>query len=88
MDLVLRPRSSQLAASSKTITESYTLETIYNEAMEEVKALHTSGKLSDEYYFSLIQTKRPEDLHLIVGEENKQRVEGQTRVKRSLNTIV
>ena len=88
MDLVLRPRSSQLAASSKTTTESYTLETIYNEVMEEVKTLHASGKLSDEYYSSLIQTKRPEDLHLIVEEENKQRVEGQTRVKRSLNNIV
>ena len=88
MDLVLRPRSSQLAASSKSTTELYTLETIYNEAMEEVKALHTSGKLSDEYYSILVSTKRTEDLHLIVEEENKRRVEGQTRAKRSLNTIV
>ena len=88
MDLVLRPRSSQLAASSKTTTESYNLETIYNEAMEEVKALHASGKLSDEYYSGLISTKRPEDLQLIVEEENKRRVEGQTRAKRGLNTIV
>ena len=88
MDLALRPQSSQLAASSKTTTESYTLETIYNEAMEEVKALHASGKLSDEYYSSLISTKRPEDLHLIVEGKNKRRVEGQTRAKRSLNTIV
>ena len=88
MDLALRPHSSQLAASSKTTTESYTLETIYNEAMEEVKALHASGKLSDDYYSNLISTKRPEDLHLIVEGENKRRVEGQTRAKRSLNTIM
>ena len=88
MDLVLRPRSSQLAAPSRTTTESYTLETIYNEAMEEVKALHASGKLSDQYYSSLIQTKGPENLHFIVEKENKQRVEGQTRITRSLNTTV
>ena len=88
MDLALRPQSSQLAASSKTTTESYTLETVYDEAMEEVKALHASGKLPDEYYTSIINTKRPEDLHLIVKEENKRQVVGQTRAKRSLNTMV
>ena len=88
MDLALRPRSSQLAVSSKTITESYTLETIYNEAMEEVNALHASSKLPDEYYTSIIHTKRPEDLHLLVEEENKRRVESQTRAKRTLNTMV
>ncbi len=88
MDLALRPQSSQLAASSKTTTESYTLETVYDEAMEEVKALHASGKLPDEYYTSIINTKRPQDLHLIVEEENKRQVVGQTRAKRSLNTMV
>lgn len=88
MDLALRPQPSRLAASSKITIESYTLETIYDEAMEEVRALHASGKLSDEYYNSIIRTKQPEDLHLIVDEENKQRVESQTRAKRSLNTVV
>lgn len=88
MDLALRPQPSRLAASSKIKIESYTLETIYDEAMEEVRALHASGKLSDEYYNSIIRTKQPEDLHLIVDEENKQRVESQTRAKRSLNTVV
>lgn len=88
MDLVLRPQSSQLTALSKTTIESYTLETIYKEAMEEVKALHASGKLPDEYYTSIIHTKRPEDLPLLVEEENKRRVESQTRAKRSLNTMV
>ena len=88
MDLALRPQSSQVAASSKTTTTSYTFETIYNEAMEEVKALHSSGKLTDKYYFSLISTKRPEDIHRVVEEENKRRIQGQTRAKRSLNSIV
>ncbi len=87
MDLALRPQSSQSAASSKT-TEAYTLETIYNEAVEEVKALHASSKLPDEYYTSIIHTKRPEDLHLIVEQEHTRRVEKQTRAKRSLNTMV
>ena len=88
MDLALRPQFSQLAASSRTTTESYTLETIYNEAMEEVKALHASGKLPDEYYTSIIDTKRPEDLHFIAKQENTRRVEKQGLAKRSLNTMV
>lgn len=88
MDLALRPQSSYLAASSKTTTESYTLETIYDEAMKEVKDLHSSGKLPDEYYNIIIQTKRPEDLHRVVEEVDKRRVESQTRAKRGLNTMV
>ena len=88
MDLALRPQPSYLAASSKTTTESYTLETIYDKAMEEVKALHSSGKLPDKYYNIIIQTKRPEDLHRVVEEEDKRRVKSQTRAKRSLNTMV
>ena len=88
MDLALRPQSGQLAAPSKITTESYTLETIYNEAMEEVKALHASGKLPDEYYTSIRDTKRPEDLHLIIEQEHTRRVEKQTRAKRSLETVV
>ena len=88
MDLALRPQPSYLTASSKTTIKSYTLETIYNEAMKEVKDLHSSGKLPDEYYNIIIQTKRPEDLHRVVEEENKRRVESQTRAKRGLNTMV
>ena len=88
MDLALYPQPSQVAASSKATNESYTLETIYNKAMEEVKALHSSGKLPDEYYNIIIQTKRPEDLLRVVEEEDKRRVESQTRAKRGLNTMV
>ena len=88
MDLALCPQPSQVATSSKATNESYTLETIYNKAMEEVKALHSAGKLPDEYYNIIIQTKRPEDLHRVVEEKDKRRVESQTRAKRGLNTIV
>ena len=88
MDLALRPRPSYLAASSKITTESYDLETIYDEAMKEVKDLHSSGKLPDEYYNIIIQTKRPEDLHRVVEEEDKRRVKSQTLAKRGLNTMV
>ena len=88
MDLALRPQPSQVAASSKATNESYTLETIYNEAIKEVMDLHSSGKLPDEYYNIIIQTKRPEDLHRLVEEEDKRRVESQTLAKRGLNTMV
>ena len=88
MDLALRPQPNYLAASSKTTTKSYTLETIYDEAMKEVKDLHSSGKLPDEYYNIIIQTKRPEDLHRVVEEEDKRRVKSQTQAKHGLNIIV
>lgn len=88
MDLALRSQPSHVAASSKTTTESYTLESIYDEAMEEVKALHASGKLPDEYYNSIIHTIRPEDLHLNIEQENTRRVEKQSRAKRIFNTVV
>lgn len=88
MDLALRPQPSYLAASSKATTELYTLETIYDEAMKEIKDLHSSGKLPDEYYNIIIQTKLPEDLRRVVEEEDKRRVDSQTRAKRGLNTMV
>lgn len=88
MDTALCAQTGHLATSSRATTESYTLETIYDEAMEEVKALHASGKLPDEYYNIISGMERPEDLHVIIEEENKRRVEGQTRAKRRINSIV
>lgn len=62
----MRGQPNTTGTSTSNPTDPYTLETIYNEALLEVKAFHASGKPFQVYYDILTTSKTPKDLLSIV----------------------
>ncbi|KAL2036588.1 hypothetical protein N7G274_010684 [Stereocaulon virgatum] len=69
-------------------TEPYTLETIYSEALSEVKGLCASGNFSEVYYDILTTTKTPMDLLSIVDEANERRMGKQSQSEHAFYSTV
>ncbi len=55
-------QSTTSCSSSDPAVETFTLKTVYNDALREVTELHERGKLSDEYYDTIVNTKNTDDL--------------------------
>ena len=86
--LPLRGQLNTTSTSTSNPTNPYTLETIYNEALQEVKSLHASGKLSQVYDDIFTTTKTPQDLLSIVHRVNERRTEKQSQSKHALYNAV